>query len=238
MLSIFQRKRKDPLTVATADTSSHQESPWTRANNAFNDRTLRQGAQIANWRKATFLMACIALTSVCGLIYVAQQPKFVPMPILVDKLGQTLAVKALYGDEAITDKNRLVYREMFDLITNLRSVTTDRVANNDRLTLGFSRLEGAAAKYVREELRKAPPNIVGATKTVQVKVRSAMPLTGKSWQIDWEEHSFNLAGEAIGVESWRSTLQYDLKPTGDEKVIRTNPIGFKAMEMSWQKIAE
>lgn len=238
MLSTFLKKNQKPEPVVKADATAQDESPWTRANNAYNDRTLRQGAQIANWRKATLLMGCIALTAVGGLIYVAQQPKFVPMPIQVDKLGQTLVVKALYGDEAITDKNRLVYREMFDLITNLRSVTTDRVANNDRLTLGFSRLDGAAAKYVRDELRKAPPNVVGATKTVQVKVRSAMPLTGKSWQVDWEEHSFSLGGEAIGVESWRSTLQYELKPTGDEKTIRINPIGFKATEMSWQKIAE
>lgn len=238
MFSIFKKKPKDQLEALKAETDKQDDSPWTRANNAHNDRVLRQGAQIANWRRTTFLMGCIALSAVAGLIYVAQQPKFVPMPILVDKLGQTVAVKALYGDEAVTDKNRLVYREMFDLITNLRSVTTDRQANNDRLTAGFSRLDGAAAKYVREELRKAPPNIVGASKTVQIKVRSAMPLTGKSWQVDWEEHSFSLGGEAIGVESWRSTLQYELKPTGDEKVIRINPIGFRVFEMSWQKIAQ
>lgn len=238
MFSIFKKNPKDQLEAVKAETDKQDDSPWTRANNAHNDRVLRQGAQIANWRRTTFLMGCIALSAVAGLIYVAQQPKFVPMTIQVDKLGQTVAVKALYGDEAVTDKNRLVYREMFDLITNLRSVTTDRQANNDRLTAGFSRLDGAAAKYVREELRKAPPNIVGASKTVQIKVRSAMPLTGKSWQVDWEEHSFSLGGEAIGEESWRSTLQYELKPTGDEKAIRVNPIGFRVFEMSWQKIAQ
>lgn len=238
MFSRFKKKPQAQLDVGVTDADNQQESPWTRANNAYNDRVLRLGAQVSNWRRATFLMGCIAFTSVGGLIYVAQKPKFIPVTIEVDKLGQTLAVKALYGDEAITDKNRLVYREMFDLITNLRSVTTDRVANNDRLTAGFSRLDGAAAKYVREELRKAPPNVVGATKTVQVKVRSAIPLTGKTWQVDWEEHSFSLAGEALGVEHWRSALQYDLKPTGDEKAIRVNPIGFKATEMSWQQIAK
>lgn len=238
MFSFLKKKSQNLQTPDKTPVDKQEESPWTRANNASNDRVLRQGAQIKNWRRATFLMGCIALLSVGGLIYVAQQPKFIPMTIEVDKLGQTLAVKALHGDEAVSDKNRLVYREMFDLITNLRSVTTDRQANNDRLTAGFSRLDGAAAKYVREELRKAPPNVVGANKTVQVKVRTAQPLTGKSWQVDWEEHSFSLGGEAIGVESWRATLQYELKPAGDEKAIRINPIGFKAQEMSWQKIAQ
>ena len=238
MLSIFKKKKTDQQEIAKSADAPDLDSPWTKANYAYNDRVLRMGAQVANWRKATLLSNVITLIAVIGLIYVAQQPKFIPMTVEVDKLGQTLAVKALHGDEAVTDKNRLVYREMFDLLTNLRSVTTDRQANNDRLTQGFKRLDGAAKKYVREELRKAPPNVVGATKTVQVLVRSALPLTGKSWQVDWEEHSFTLGGEALGVERWRSTLQYELKPTGDEKSIRANPIGFTVNEMSWQKIAQ
>lgn len=238
MISIFKKKPKAQSPDLKAEATKDEESPWTKANQAYNDRVLRMGAQIANWRKATFLMGVIALASVGGLIYLGAQPKFVPYTIEVDKLGQTLAVKAINGDEALTDKNRLVYREMFDLITNLRSVTTDRQANNDRLTNGFSRLEAAAKKYARDELRKAPPNVVGGTKTVQVKVRSALPLTGKSWQVDWEEHSFSLGGEALGVERWRSTMQYELKPTGDEKTMRSNPIGFTVPEMSWQKIAQ
>lgn len=237
MFNFFKKKPKDQSAdVKPLETA--EESPWTAAHNAHNDRMLRMGAQISNWRKATLLSSITTMMAVAGLTYVALQPKFIPQLVEVDKLGQTVAVKAIYGDEAITDVNRLVYREMFDFFQNARSVTTDRQENNRKLKKVFLRLDGAANKYVRTELRKAPPNVVGASKTVDVKVRTAMPLTGKSWQIDWEEHSFNLAGEATGVEYWRSTVQYELRPTGTPSIFQENPIGFTITEISWQTIAQ
>lgn len=235
---MFKLKSKIRQDNATQAARTEDESPWTKAEAAYEDRVLRVQAQIANWRMFAFIALAIAGFAVGGAIWVGSQSKFIPMVFEVDRLGQVLAIKALHGDEAVTDPQRLVYREMFDLIENLRSVTTDRQANNARLSKGFSRLAGAADRYVRTELRKAPPNEVGATKTVQVVVRSALKLTGKSWQVDWEEKSFSLAGEEIGVERWRATVQYELHPSGDEKDFRSNPIGFSVSEMSWQKVVQ
>lgn len=215
---------------------SSQDAPWVLAGNQHNDTFLRLAAQAANWRMFAFFAIGIAMLAVGGLTYIGSQSKFVPMLVEVDKLGQTLAVRALTGNDAVTDSSRIVYREMFDLVENLRTVTTDRLANNDRITKGFTRLSGAARKYVQTELRKAPPNDIGATKSVQVQVKTALKMAGKSWQIDWEEHSFTLGGDPIGVELWRATLQYDLEPSADEKVIRVNPIGFMVSEISWQKV--
>lgn len=230
------KKSKAGDTEPTRDVSP--DTPWGNALAAYEDRVLRVQAQLANWRMFSFFSQAITALAVVGLIWIGAQSKYIPMVMEVDKLGQVVAVKALHGDEAVADTQRMVYREMFDLIENLRTVTTDRQANNDRLEKGFSRLSGAAENYVRTELRKAPPNVVGATKTVQVKVRSALRLTGKSWQIDWEERSFNLGGIETGVELWRATVQYGLEPSSDAKEIRKNPIGFKVPEMSWQKVVQ
>ncbi|ART61513.1 hypothetical protein CBP36_21345 (plasmid) [Acidovorax carolinensis] len=230
---------KNKQSADRGNTANPEEAnPWSKAATAYEDRVLRVQAQVANWRMFAFISLGIAALSVGGVVWIGSQSKFIPMVFEVDKLGQTVAVKALHGNEAVADTQRLVYREMFDLIENLRSVTTDRQANNSRLAKGFSRLSGAADKYVRTELRKAPPNEVGATKTVQAVVRSALKLTGKSWQIDWEERSFNLAGEEAGVERWRATVQYELNPSGEEGVFRKNPIGFTVTEMSWQKVVQ
>lgn len=231
-------RKKSPKVEATEQASIENDTPWAKAEAAHEDRILRTQAQIANWRMFAFISLGIAAFAVGGAIWIGSKSKFIPMVFEVDKLGQVVAVKALYGDEAVTDPQRQVYREMFDLIENLRSVTTDRQANNSRLSKGFSRLTGAAEKYVRTELRKAPPNVVGATKTVQVIVRSALRLTGKSWQVDWEEHSFSLSGEETGVERWRATVQYELKPSPKEEIFRSNPAGFTVPEMNWQKLAQ
>jgi type IV secretion system protein VirB5 len=69
-----------------------------------------------------------------------------------------------------------------------------------------------------------------------VKVKTALKLTGKSWQIDWEERSMALNGEDLGTEVWRATLQYSLEPAGDEGSIKRNPIGFTVSDLSWSKV--
>lgn len=241
MKNIFAKKNNEAnLESSSAEKESlqAQDTPWSKASVAHESRILRVQAQIANWRMFAFFCLFLAFVSLGGMIWTAMQSKFIPMVMEVDKLGQVLVVKALNGDEAVSDPRRLVYREMFDLIENLRTVTTDRQANNDRLSKGFSRLSGSAERYVRTELLKAPPNVVGASKTVQVIVRSALPLTGKSWQIDWEEHSRNLAGEEAGVERWRATVQYELNPAGEERLFRRNPIGYVVTELSWQRLVQ
>ena len=222
--------------AAGTDENAASDARWVNAAFHYDDRFMRLAAQVANWRMFAFICLAITVFAVAGLVYIGSMSKFVPMLVEVDKLGQTLAVRALTGEDAITDSKRLVYREMFDLIEGLRTVTTDRLANNAHLNKGFSRLSGAAFNYVRAELKKNPPNEVGATKSVQVKVKTALKLAGKSWQIEWEERSFDLAGTDIGVETWRATLQYELLPSGEEQAIRVNPIGFTVSELSWQKV--
>jgi type IV secretory pathway TrbF-like protein len=229
--------KKPVLAVAPeVEADNTTDVPWIRASYQHNDTFLRLAAHAKNWRLFSFAMLIVTLIAVGGIIYIGSKSKFVPMVIEVDKLGQTVAVRALTGDDAVVDAHRMVYREMFDLIENLRSVTTDRKANNSRLVKGFSRLAGAAYTYVQTELRKNPPNVVGETKSVQVRVTSALRLAGKSWQIDWEEQTFNLGGVDLGTERWRATVQYDLLPLGDEASIRINPIGFTISDISWQKV--
>lgn len=232
------KKDSAPKHSATAGQSQTAETPWSLAERLHEDRTLRVQAQVKNWRIFAFMSLAVAAIGVGGAVGIGMQSKYVPMVIEVDKLGQTLAVRALHGDAAITDPARLAYREMFDLIENLRTVSTDRQANNDRIKKGFSRLKGAAEKYVRTELRKAPPNEVGATKTVQVVVRSALKTAGKTWQIDWEERSYSLTGDLMTTEKWRATVQYELNPSGEERIFRGNPIGFEVADLTWQPLVQ
>jgi type IV secretory pathway TrbF-like protein len=221
------------------DRASSADNPWMRAQIAYEDRVIRSQAQVANWRMFAFFSLAIAAVAVSGAVWIGGKSKLIPMVFEVDNLRRTVYVATLHGDEATTDANKIVYSEMFELFENLRSVTTDREANNARLRKGFSRLTGAAATYVRTELRKAPPNEVGATKTVQVTVRSALKLTGKSWQVDWDETSFGLDGKQIGdPEHFRATLQTKLDPSDDEKEFRKNPSGLQIPELSWQKVVE
>lgn len=217
-------------------TGGDSDSPWVKAGRAYEDTYIRKDAQVANWRMFAFFCLFLAAVAIGGVVYIGAQSKIIPMLVEVDKLGRTVAVRVLDGDDAVTDANRLVYREMFDLIEHLRTVTTDVAANNSNLSKGFSRLSAGASGYVRTELRKAPPNEVGTTKTVQVQVKTVLRISENVHQVEWEEHSFNFKGEEFAVEKWKATVTYKLVPPSAEEGIRINPIGFTVNDLSWMKV--
>lgn len=236
-MGLFSSKSKTVEDKPLSDAEiAELDTPWARANLRHEDTYLRLSAQVANWRMFAFMMIIISLISVMGNVYMGSLSKYIPMLVEVDKLGHTIAVRALTGDDAIKDSKRLAYREMFDLIENLRTVTTDAQANNTNIHRGFVRLKGAAKNYALTELRKAPPNEVGATKTVQVQIKSALPISDKTWQIEWVEHTTSLGGVEIKVENWKASIRYDLIPSGNEMDIRENPIGFTVTELNWMRV--
>lgn len=215
----------------------NREAPWLMAQRAYEDTYLKLAAQVVNWRRITFLSLLITGIAVSGVVYIGAQSKFVPYVVEVDKLGRALAVRSLQGAEATRDPARQVYADIFELIENLRTVTTDREANNRNLNRAFAKLGDGAKNYVRTELRKAPPNEVGATKTVQVRVTTALKLSEKVWQVEWEEVSFNMQGDQIDKpELWKATLEYELEPGETEEAIRKNAVGLKVLQLNWAKV--
>lgn len=240
-------KRSDVSQQREGDSDSHAapsgagsdaspDTPWALAARQHEDRYLRLTAQVKNWRLFAFFALALAAVAVFGVIWIGSQSKFKPYMVEVDRRGQVLAIKVLQENAPKTAVPKEVYREMFDLIENLRTVTTDREANDSRIVDGFSRLRNAARTYVRSELRKAPPNEVGKGKTVQIVVKTAQPLTGKSWLVEWEELSRNLQGEPVGQELWRATITWTQETSDNESIFRRNPMGFYVDEMSWQKV--
>lgn len=228
--------KSDVTDSSRQKTAADSDTPWLNAARRHEFTYLRLDQQVKNWRLFAFMGLALSAIAIGGAIYIGAKSKFVPYLVEVDRLGRTVAVRALNDSDTTADPHKLIYREMFELVENLRTVTTDRLANDDRIEKGLGNLTGAALTYAKSELRKAKPNEIGAIKSIQVKVKSALKLGGKSWQVEWEEHSFNLNGDATGVETWRATVQYEIVQSSEESVFRRNPLGFTVSELSWQKV--
>lgn len=222
--------------MTNLNTPENSDAAWYQAQKAHDDRYFRSSAMIANQQRVIALLLVCLILAIAGIAWIGSKSKFIPVVVEVDKLGQTLVVQSLTGEDAVKDTAKLVYREMADLIENLRTVSSDVAANNLRLVKGFDRLDDPSGNYVRTELRKAPPNEVGQKKTVQVLVQSVLRLTDESYQIDWDEKSMPRNGDPAQIEKWRATVRYKLLPPLDEAGIRMNPIGFTVVGIQWQKI--
>lgn len=238
IIELLKKKDDRPhADIALVDTNvMDSDAPWVKAHKQYENTNVRLNAQVSNWRLFVFLLLIIVCISVIGNVVQGSQSKMIPYLVEVDKLGRTIAVRALEGNEAVTDKRRLVYREMFDVIENIRTVSSDPSVNKQHLTHAYSRLSGAAVKYVTEELKRNPPNVVGATQTVEVEVRAAIPISKKTWQVEWVERTYSLAGVLSKTDNWKASLTYELTPSGLEESIRDNPIGYTVTDISWLRI--
>lgn len=218
-------------------TQGHPDAPWIYAALHHDDRFLRMAVQVKNWRRYAFGSMALATLSVLGVIYIGSQSKIVPYIVEVDKLGRTLAVRAVGGKDAINDPKRLVFREMVEFVENCRTVTSDAGANNTLLTRAFNVLAGAAHGYVREELlKRGKSNDIAQSKTIAIKVQTAVPVTDTLWTVEWTETSYNLKGEAMPrPELWTANVHYEMNPGNSEDDLAHNPTGFKITGISWAK---
>lgn len=228
--------KKAAAGVAEVSVLPDSDAPWVKAKRQHENTNMRMNSQVANWRLFVFILLIVVSISVIGNVVQGTQSKMIPYIIEVDKLGRTVAVRALDGDDAVTDKRRLIYREMNEIIENIRSVSTDPKANKDRVSRAFSRLSGAAGNYVSEALKRNPPNVIGATQTVEIQIRAAIPISKKTWQVEWIEKTYSRSGELVKADNWKASLTYELIPSGLEENIRENPIGFTVNEISWLRI--
>ena len=67
-------------------------NPWLNARGFMNDREKMFLSSRFGWMVMAIISLLIALGAVGGTLYVAQQSKFVPYVVQVDKIGQAVAV--------------------------------------------------------------------------------------------------------------------------------------------------
>lgn len=228
----------DAITAELSKSLASADSPWLKATLKYRDELVNARIQTKNWQRQALLSWLLSVAAVGGMAYIGSLPKIKPYPIEVDHLGRVRAVRALSENDTRIDPERIIVAELDEMIVNLRTVTTDREANNRNISKGLSRLAGAAHTYAYTELRKAPPNEVGTTKTVQVKTYPPLKISDGVWQIEWEELSQNLAGQLIGsAERWKAVITVKLQPNlDDEEIFKKNPYGFQGHQLNWTRV--
>lgn len=216
------------------------DAPWVKAQQHHDNLITRLDVQIYNLWRGMGVALVLAGVAVGTAGYAFSLPRVEPVFVSVDKLGR-YEVLSVGANSAMVPIQNLVEREMKEFITNSRSVTSDYTQNNVMLTNAFSRLDGAAYNYVKNDLQSHKPNDVAEKKSIQVDIKIAFPITDgsqrNSWQVEWTETSRDLNGEQIGQpEMWKANIQYELRPGKTREDVASNPVGFHIPTMSWAKM--
>ncbi len=212
-------------------------NPYMEARREWLERYGDYIAQAKNWRIAAFGAILVALAAVVGLAVSASQSKITPYVVEVDKIGNVAAVGP--ADKASTADQRVIKAYLSRFITDFRFVTSDLVQQKAALTRVYSMLpQGSAAlTKVNESYKAASPFEAAASKTVQIEVTSVLPISEKTWQVEWTETTRNLQGGILGTPTrYQASVQVAINPPSDLRQVLINPLGIFLPDLNWTQV--
>lgn len=213
--------------------------PYLAARKEWTERYGDHISRARNWRGMAFLVGVFAVFSVGLNIYQVTRDQFRAYPVLIDDRGNTIAA-GLAPQLSPLQLDRVKRATLEDFIRNLRSVTTDGVAQRHYIESAYAHIaKGSAAQaFVNEFYAARPPFERAEEETVTVQVHSVLPIGDKTLQVEWTEVARDKQGATHAATRWRASVGTAVSPPQDEVTARANPLGLYATSISWSEVVE
>lgn len=237
------RKPNRPAQSPAGGGADGAGNPYLTARRGWNEHVGALVSQRQTWQVIGLLSLLIALAAVSGMIYIGSQSKFIPYVVEVDKLGQTVAAGPVRAAGKIDP--RVMHAALADWVSCARMVSPDvalqrkcvfkvyaMLAPNDPATTKMNEwLNGTAES---NPFRRAQREMVS------VDVKSAIPLTGNTWQVEWLESTRDPQGTLKGTPTiWRALVTAyvaELPSNMTDEQLRDNPLGIHVRDVSWSRM--
>jgi len=222
-----------PVSDESPPGDSRRVSPYVAARREWDERYGSHVKRERNWRLFAYLLLLVAGCEGFALWTLLGQQKVVSYVVEVDRLGQAMSVRA--ADAASMTDPRVVKSLLARFVTDVRQVVTDGIAQKQAIDRVFSmvapttRARGFVAEFYRANL----PYTRAEREIVSVEIIAVLPISGETYQIEWEETTRNVAGEVQSRARWKAAATVATNPPRDEQSIRTNPIGLYVVDLNW-----
>ena len=218
---------------ATEPTGS--ESPYLAARREWNERYGSYIKQAAMWRAAAFGSMLVALVAVFGVVYIGSRSKIVPYVVKVDKLGQAVAVGP--ADVASEPDERVIVAQLARWLYDVRSVYTDAGAERQLINQAYATVadNSAALTSLNAYFQANDPFKRAQSETVTVQVESVLPISDKTWRIEWAETVSDRSGGTTTTTQSQADAAIAIKPPSDPATIIQNPEGVYVTSFNWSK---
>jgi type IV secretion system protein TrbF len=231
------KMKSKPLNGSGAEGESRNSyNPYLAARREWDERYGDQIVRARNWRTMAVLCALTALLETAGLLWMSSHSRVLPFVVLIDNLGRPVA--SGFADQSNANDDRVRRSTIFNWVENLRLVTTDGVAQRKAIDLVYSHIaSGSSAQtFISEFYRADPPAKRAQTETVSVEVKSVLPTSDRTYEVDWVETTRDLYGAIKATDRWRGSFSIAFNPPTDERLARINPLGIYVTSASWAKV--
>ena len=232
-----------PAKLPAGRGSDGSDNPYLTARRSWNEHVGALVSQRQTWQVIGLLSLLIALAAVGGLIHIGSQSKFIPYVVEVDKLGRTVAAGPVRATGKVDP--RVMHAALADWVSCARMVSPDvalqrrcvfkvyaMLAPSDPATTKMNEwLNGTAES---NPFKRAQREMVG------VDIKSAIPLTANTWQVEWLESTRDSQGTLKGTPAvWRALVTAyiaELPSNMTDEQLRDNPLGIHVRDVSWSRM--
>ena len=227
-----------PEASAPAEKEQASGNPYLAARREWDERYGDQISRARNWRTMAFLSAAIAIVLAAGLIWQSSRSRIVPFIAVVDSFGRPI-VSGL-SDQTTTADERLKKATVLEWVEELRTVTTDGVAQRKAIDRVYSHIanNSPAMTFVSDFYRANQPFERAQNETVGVDVRSVLPTSDRTFEVDWIETSRDLYGNVKTTERWKGTFTIAVNTPTEERIARVNPLGLYVVSANWSRVLQ
>jgi type IV secretion system protein TrbF len=212
------------------------ESPsaiYVAARREWNERYGDYIAQARNWRAVAF--AAIGGMCVCAaaVAWMGVHSRIEPFVVEVNKLGDAIAVTR--ADIAPTIPQAIIRADIARWITDVRSVIADNMAERRMLreAAAMTDQNGTALAKLRDYLEANNPSTLSTTEEIGATVQSVLPVSDRTWRVEWDEDTRRDDGALNTVEHWNAIVTINIKPPVTDEQVLANPAGVYVESFSW-----
>lgn len=231
--AIHQQSKPSP-TPKPAPAAGY--NPYLAARREWDERYGNLIARERNWRLMALICALIALVAIGGIIRLSTRTHIVPFVVAMDSLGRTVAAGP--AEQASASDDRIKRATLFTFVEDLRTVTSDGVAQRKAIDRVYAHIAsgGQSQAFISEFYRASPPQKRASTETVSVEVRSVLPTSERTFEVEWTETTRDLYGVVKGQDRWKAVFAIAVNPPLDEAQARVNPLGIYVTNANWGKV--
>lgn len=215
------------------NSKNNAENPYLAARREWLERYGSYMARERVWRITALGAIVVAAILAIGLWSVKADQRVLTYVVEVDGHGGVIGTRQVAASAKPEEKH--IRAQLIEWLTGARTVYVDQRAIERGISKTYaSTMPASPARTALGEFHaQQSPYQRAAAETVELEVRSAMPLTADTWRIEWDETVRQRSGKLVSQQTWQATVNIVIaEPTSPQQLV-ANPFGVFVKQFSW-----